>query len=160
LTEQEKADLVAYLDGELRGEAARAVEAKLSLNPSARAVADSLRRTWDLLDYLPRPEPSPSFTERTLSRLTPVQDFSKKWFDSPWMPKVLRGAGLAACLGLGAIGGCVGYRLLTPREPGEKELVRELRIIENKPYYDLVEDLDFVRQLDHPDLFGEEQPSR
>jgi len=33
LDEQERADLVAYLDGELGGEAARALEAKLSLNP-------------------------------------------------------------------------------------------------------------------------------
>ena len=41
-------------------------------------------------------------------------------------------------------------------EPGEKELVRDLRLIENKRFYDLVDDIDFLRQLDQPDLFGEE----
>src|SRR5690349_7189114 len=73
LNEREQAELVAYLDGELSGEAARAMEAKLSLNPAARAEADALRRTWELLDYLPRPQPSPHFTHRTLDRLAPVR---------------------------------------------------------------------------------------
>ena len=60
LNERERADLVAWLDGELEGEA-------------ARAEADALRKTWELLDYLPRPEPSASFTHRTLSRLAPAR---------------------------------------------------------------------------------------
>src|SRR5689334_1695542 len=108
LTEQEKADLVAYLDGELTGAAARAVEAKLALNPAARAEAESLKRTWDLLDYLPRPEPSPSFTERTLSRLAPVrlQD-ARKSAGRRWLWKALLGAGWAAALVLAALGGYV-----------------------------------------------------
>ncbi len=55
LSEQEKADLVAYLDGELGGEAARSLEAKITLDPAARSEAETLKRTWDLLDYLPRP---------------------------------------------------------------------------------------------------------
>src|SRR4051812_16621241 len=68
LNEEERAELVAYLDGELSGDRARALEARLSLDPTARAEADALKRTWDLLDFLPRPEPSPSFTQKTLSR--------------------------------------------------------------------------------------------
>src|SRR5262249_54858916 len=71
--EQERDDLVAYLDGELTGEPARALERKLSLNPDARAEAEALRRTWELLDFLPRPEPSADFTHRTLSRVAPVR---------------------------------------------------------------------------------------
>src|SRR4051794_1130478 len=73
LSEQDRADLVAYLDGELTGEAARAVEARISLDPRVRAEAETLKRTWDLLDFLPRPEPSPSFTQRTLSKVAPVR---------------------------------------------------------------------------------------
>src|SRR4051812_30678918 len=72
LSEQERADLVAYLDGELTGEAARALEAKITLDPQARAEAETLKRTWELLDFLPKPEPSASFTHRTLSRINPV----------------------------------------------------------------------------------------
>jgi anti-sigma factor RsiW len=157
LNEQEKADLVAYLDGELTGEAARAMERKLSLNPAVRAEADALKRTWDLLDYLPTPEPSVSFTEQTLSKLMPVhkgdilrpvRQFSWRW---AWI-----GAGWAAALLISSVIGYQISRRSPPVGPGEKDLVRDLRVIENKRYYDLVDDVEFLRQLDEPDLFGED----
>ena len=159
LNEQERADLVAWLDGELEGEAARALERKLSLDPAARDEADALRKTWELLDYLPRPEPSASFTHRTLSRLAPAQAARPRptvW--QRWRRPVL-GAGWAAALVAAAVGGYAGYnRLAPPHEPGERDLVRDLRIIENKRYYDAVEDFDFLRALDQPDLFGDDGP--
>ncbi len=77
-SEKERADLVAYLDGELEGEAARSLEQKLALDPMARAEADTLKRTWDLLDFLPKKEPSPNFTHQTLSRLGPVPTASRQ----------------------------------------------------------------------------------
>jgi anti-sigma factor RsiW len=161
LNDKDRADLVAYLDGELTGEAARAIERKLSLNPAARAEAESLKRTWDLLDYLPRPEPSPHFTQRTLSKLTPIRkgadkeeaerrDWKRIWFGVGWAAAVL-------------VSVVLGYQVskrVSPREPGEQELVRDLRLIENKRLYDLVDDLDFLRQLDQPELFGEESTGR
>src|SRR6266404_8238680 len=70
MSDFEREDLSAYLDGELDKQSARALEAKLSVNAEARGEADTLRRTWELLDYLPRLEPSPDFTHRTLERLT------------------------------------------------------------------------------------------
>jgi anti-sigma factor RsiW len=150
LTERERADLVAYLDGELEGEAARALEAKLSLSPEARAEADSLKRAWELLDYLPRAEPSPHFTERTLSRLVPLPAARPAW-----RRRVATGAWAAAVLAA-FVAGWVGFDFLVPACPGERELVQDLRIIENKRLYDAVPDLDFLKKLDHPDLFGED----
>src|ERR1051325_9808599 len=70
LSDEDRAALVAYLDGELDEEAAREVETRISQDPTVRAEVESLKRTWDLLDYLPRAEPSPSFTHRTLSLVT------------------------------------------------------------------------------------------
>src|SRR3954452_2725575 len=70
LSDEDRENLVAYLDGELDEASAHALESKLSLDPLARAEADALRRTWELLDYLPKPEPSSDFTNRTLSRLS------------------------------------------------------------------------------------------
>ncbi len=74
------ADLVAYLDGELDPIAARKVEVRLATDPAARAKAAALKKTFDLLDYLPRTEPSPTFTTRTLDKIpamksgsTPIQ---------------------------------------------------------------------------------------
>ncbi|MBA4187166.1 MAG: hypothetical protein C0467_04025 [Planctomycetaceae bacterium] len=64
-----EAELVAYLDGELEPSAARKVEVRLAADPAARAKATALKKTFGLLDYLPKPEPSPTFASRTLERL-------------------------------------------------------------------------------------------
>jgi anti-sigma factor RsiW len=149
LTEQERADLVAYLDGELRGEAARAMEAMLNLRPEVRAEAESLKRAWDLLEFLPRPEASPRFADRTLSRLAPTQ---KPWRISRW----LMGSGWAAAVLAAFAAGWGGYAWLAPLRPGERELVHDLRIIENYRYYEPAGDMKLLQQLGQPELFGEE----
>ena len=59
--ESQTEELVAYLDGELDERAAEAMATKLSLDPKLRAKAEAYQRTWDILDVLPRPEPSSSF---------------------------------------------------------------------------------------------------
>jgi hypothetical protein len=64
-----EAELVAYLDGELDVDAAHRVEQRLAADPAARAKAAALKKTFDLLDFLPRPEPSATFTTRTLDKL-------------------------------------------------------------------------------------------
>lgn len=68
-----EAELVAYLDGELDEASARQVEARLARDPAARARAAELKKSFDLLDYLPRPEPSATFTTRTLDKLPAVK---------------------------------------------------------------------------------------
>ena len=155
LTEQEKADLVAFLDGELTGEAARSLETRLSLDPAARAEAEALKRTWDLLDYLPRPEPSPTFTNRTLEKLAPVPTVALRKTAlrrRPW----LRYVGWAAALGLAASVGFLAVGRIGPRDDPDWELTRDLRVIENKRLYDRVDDLDYLKSLDQPDLFGDD----
>src|SRR5579883_2175734 len=149
LSERERADLIAYLDGELKGDAARRVETRIAREPAVREEADALRRAWDMLDYLPQPEPSPQFTHRTLGKLTPVS--------APVAPAVRprrRFARLAVAAGWAAavvVALGTGYevaRRRTPREPGEPELVHDLRVIENKRLYDPIDDFEFVRELD------------
>jgi anti-sigma factor RsiW len=154
LSEQERTDLVAYLDGELAGEAARALEARLSLDPAARAEADALRRTWELLDYLPRPQPSLRFTHRTLERLSPVRA-DEQQRRRRWRLRSL-GLGWVAALLVAGWTGYAAYNWLVPREPGERQLLQDLRIIENKRLYERMEALDFWRALESPDLFGED----
>jgi anti-sigma factor RsiW len=156
LSDDDRAELVAYLDGEVTGQAARAIEAKLSLDARWRAEAESLKRTWDLLDFLPRPEPTADFTERTLSKLEPIRrPAGAAGATSPGFRWLLVGAWAAALL-LALLGGYFGGRAALRAGPGDAELTRDLRIIENKRYYDLIDDVDFLRELDDPDLFGEE----
>jgi hypothetical protein len=71
-------ELVAYLDGELDPTSARAVEARLATDPHARSRAAALKKTFDLLDYLPKPEPSAEFTSRTLDKIPALQPDSPK----------------------------------------------------------------------------------
>src|SRR5580692_10516895 len=70
LTEDEKTELVAYLDGELDEASTHAIEAKIATNPDARAELDALKQAWGMLDYLPKATPSPNFTNRTMERLS------------------------------------------------------------------------------------------
>jgi len=156
LSEYEQAELVAYLDGELTGDAARAVETRMTLDPDVRAEAEALKRAWELLDFLPSPEPSPNFTHRTIAKLTPVQT------SSPMALAILRrngrlvfGACWLAALVVSAVIGYQVFKVLSPQESEEAKLIRELRLIENKRSYDLIDDVDFLHQLDKPDLFGE-----
>jgi hypothetical protein len=44
---------------------------------------------------------------------------------------------------------------VSPR-PTEQDLVRDLRLIENLRYYEQAESLDFLRELDRPELFGDD----
>jgi anti-sigma factor RsiW len=158
LSDDDREDLVAYLDGELDEEKSRTLETRLNLDPKARAEADALQQAWGMLDYLPRTEPSASFTHRTLERLAlqtaalPAQ--RRSWGAGlAWAAAVL----LAAVLGYGAA--ALIWR--SPAEPPdvEEQLVRHLPLIEKIHALNEVDDLDFLRALDQPDLFGDEPTS-
>lgn len=71
-----EAELVAFLDGELDPAAARRVQAKLDADPALRARAAELKRAFDMLDYLPKPDPSPTFATRTLDKLPAAKPVS------------------------------------------------------------------------------------
>jgi anti-sigma factor RsiW len=163
-TEEDRDNLVAYLDGELDGKTARDLEVKLTLNPQARAEAEALRRAWDLLDYLPRPEPSGSFTHRTLDRISAVRP-AEPVGRHAWLRWGLSLGWVAAVL-LAGVGGYAAVSLLPRRSPPpiqaddlDPALVRDLRIIENLHQYEQVDNVSFLRDLDDPELFGDESGS-
>ena len=83
LSEREQADLIAYLDGELKGEAARRVESRIVREPAVREEAAALRRAWDMLDFLPLPEPTDQFMHRTVERIAPLTA-SLRSICNPW----------------------------------------------------------------------------
>jgi hypothetical protein len=73
-------------------------------------------------------------------------------------------AGWAAAVLLAAVGGFLVTHRQTPQpQPVVEEsaeldlqLARELRVLENRRLYDHVEDMEFLKGLDHPDLFGDD----
>jgi anti-sigma factor RsiW len=165
LSEDEKAELVAYLDGELDEAATQAVEAKVATDPDARAELDALKQTWGMLDYLPKASPSANFTHRTLERLTleNIGDKATKPIPvaspaRPWLARV----GWAAAIVLALVGGYLVTLKFKPDQTpdpipdADVPLLRHLRIAEKWRYYENVDDVDFARKLNHPDLFGED----
>jgi anti-sigma factor RsiW len=169
LNEQEREDLVAYLDGELDDERARALESRINVDPKARSEAEAMRQAWDMLDYLPRPEPSSNFTHRTLERLAigHLHSASKRRRSLRW----LSGLAWVAAVLLAAGGGfALAGKLWRPApvpvsapvaDSAEVEdtLIHHLRVVQNRHLYQAADDLDFLRTLDQPELFGSEPGS-
>ncbi|MBM4069527.1 MAG: hypothetical protein FJ271_11345 [Planctomycetes bacterium] len=162
LNDEERKNLVAYLDGELDAKTSLDLETKLNLDPAARAEVDALKQAWEMLDYLPRAEPSATFTHRTLERLalkTSVVPQARtgpllgRWFRITW----------AAGIVLALAGGFAATRLFSPAPVDspevEQHLVRHLRALEKVRLLEQADDLRFVRDLDDPDLFGDEPGS-
>jgi anti-sigma factor RsiW len=150
LTDEERADLVAYLDGQLDEPKAEEVAARLSLDPHVRSEADALDRVWGLLDYLPTAEPSPTFTHRTLERLTIRRPARRRWAVA---------LGWAAAVLVAATAGFAGTAFLVPRDRTDEALARDLRVIDNRRLYEPIDDWDFLLELSQPDLFGDEAGS-
>lgn len=178
-----EAELVAYLDGELDDADARRVEAKLSQDPQARERVAALKKTYDLLDYLPRPEPSPTFASRTLDRiptasgsapqpaangaaahrmstgalpLSPVSGFAPIPPPTPlrsWFIGGTVAVGLALVLGYF---GHAAMRALYPTTDSSNLSLEEGRLVENLPLYSGVDDFDFLVRLADSDEFAPE----
>lgn len=176
LSEEDRATLVAYLDGELDEPATAALEAKLSRDPSLRAEADALKKTWELLDYLPRAEPSPSFTHRTLERLAVKE--TGRWHARPkrtlgtWLAPLAWVAAMLLALGGGLFAAHhIWPPPLTPELPTRPPTVTQPKasdveeFIAADPdfaralrYYNHIDDMEMLRQLHRKDHFGNDEP--
>jgi anti-sigma factor RsiW len=157
ISAEDRATLVAYLDGELDEDAVRQVEARINQEPAIRAEVETLKRTWDMLDYLPRAEPSANFTHRTLAEVT-AQRTASTQSKRRWRRLVL-GVGWAAAVLLAIAAGFGAMNWLTPHDPTDEQLAHDLRVLENRKLYEQVDSIDFLHDLDQPELFGDEPES-
>jgi anti-sigma factor RsiW len=147
LTPDERADLVAYVDGELPEAMQRALSTKLTQSATARREVEMLRKTWELLGHLTFPEVDPRFSERTITEIRRLELGNPAWSSSV---KALSGrlmlAGAYALLGIVSLG--IGYaatRWLWP-DPSAR-LVRELSLAEHLEEYLEVGSFDFLKEL-------------
>jgi anti-sigma factor RsiW len=167
LSDDDWAEISAYLDGELDAKRSRAVESRISKDPAMRAEVEALRKTWQMLDYLPQPAASTTFTSRTLEKvsvLRPAVIKAGRPFRIPW---AFAACWAAAVLIAGSIG-FTGVSLLAPRPQLQSQasprdtadvddkLVKDLRVIENKRLYEHVDTIDFLHELDAQELFGDD----
>jgi anti-sigma factor RsiW len=168
LTDEDRANLVAYLDGELDEPARSALEAKLNRDPQARQEAETLRRTWQLLDHLPRPQPSAEFTQTTLTHLkAALPAKSERRATLSWRLWAFGLGWVAALVAASALGHAAGN--LWPRRASPtaapapvdvgQALAKDLGVVERQHLYKHVEDIRFLKALADPndaDLFGDD----
>ena len=146
--------LTAYLDGELDEQASQAFEARLSRDPELRAEADALKRTWEMLDYLPKPEPSTNFTHRTLERLAVLDTAPAVPVSAPgrwaWLTPVTWAAAMLVAMAGGLY---TAHRLWPVPQPVaekadfEAKMARNLGPIENLRVFGNVSNIDEARQI-------------
>lgn len=163
-------ELTAYLDGELDPKDAEAVAARLSRDPGLRAEAEALQRAWDVLDVLPRPQPSAAFATRTVSQVNPVPGGgSGTQFLTSSGPGTATMSALPArrfspgfwlssipIILLAGAGGYFGHLALAPKPVAAEVPLEDVPLMKNLRLYRNVDDVEYLKKLDSPELFGEE----
>lgn len=147
LTPDERADLVAYVDGELPEPSHRALSTKLTHSATARREVEMLQKTWELLGHLSFPELDPGFSERTMTEIRRLDLRDPAWGASvqAWSDRLLL-AGIYLAMGVIPLGlGYAATRWLWP-DPSAR-LVRELSLAEHLDEYLEVGSFDFLAEL-------------
>jgi anti-sigma factor RsiW len=162
ITDADREELVAYLDGELDAAGQQRVETRLSLEPKVRAEVEALKKTWEVLDYLPRAEPTAEFSTRTLDAV----DALRPGRAGRRVPVWARSAAWAAAV---VAAGVVGFLLPGVKAPktgppveleNDRLYTQNPRVVAHLPLYLSAGTIDYLNALDTPDLFGEEAQAR
>jgi hypothetical protein len=146
-------ELVAYLDGELDAEGARRIEALLASDPEVRRRLRLFERTWDLLDELDAAPAGEPFTQTTLEMVAIAarQDAEQDKADAPrrrrrWL--FLVGVSLLAAA-------ACGFLAVAAYDP-DRQLVRDLALLEYLDEYLEVDSIEFLRMLRDEKLFSKD----
>ena len=148
LSPDERSNLVAFLDGELPEALAQVIATKLTQSVTARREADLLRKTWDYLDFLPRPLASKNFTARTLAEAELLDGRGDRIASAA--SDLGRRVLLAVGWGAAAVVLCAAGYLITARlwpNPSAR-LTTDLSIAESLDAYREVGGIEFLRQVD------------
>jgi hypothetical protein len=158
LTPDERADLVAYVDGELAEVVARAIATKLTQSATARREVEMLKKTWELLGHLPIPQVSSDFSERTLSHIRNLELQTSAW--GPALRSSSRMAAYGAVY-LIIVGACLGLGYAATRwiwpDPSAR-LADDLSLAEHLDEYLEVGSFEFLSRLTDSAEFGPDAP--
>jgi anti-sigma factor RsiW len=154
LSPDEREDLVAYLDGELPEAHARSISTKLTHSATARREVEMLKKAWEALECLPRPQVTEQFSEKTLSYIRRVEMEGHAWepLVSDWSARAFR---TLAYLGIGGATLALGYASTRWFWPDPTlRLVSDLTLAEHYDEYLEVGSFDFLGQLADSKEFG------
>lgn len=158
LNPEERANLVAYIDGELTELEARALATKLTHSVTGRREVETLKQTWEFLEYLPKPRASDQFSERTLTQVRTLELRGQSW-DASMHATVLTGAKMVVCAIVAAASmglGFVATRWVWP--DSNARMARDLSLAEHLDEYLDVGSLEFLDELVRSREFGSPTP--
>lgn len=154
IDEEQRTEIVAYLDGELDPESAARIQKLLAKDADARRVAEELTIAWEALDSLGEVRASDNFTQKTVTNIQALAET-----ESARRPKAFdlkRGTMLGGWL-LGIIAaGTTGFCLANWTMPNKSHnLVRDVELIQSLPKYERAGSVDLLEKLKSEELFVE-----
>jgi len=155
LTSEQRADFVAYLDGELDDATAQTIEKTLAANSVARHEVEMLTRTWELLDQLPRAAATEGFAARTLTNIS-VEESRPHEAAQVFYERARKGCISILWTATLAAGAFVGFLTTNRWIPVESDvLINDIEVIDDFELYSEIEDFEFLRKLRSSGLFDE-----
>src|SRR5258707_6320769 len=109
LSQEQRENLAAYLDGELDDAATHEIEQVLAVSEVARHEVDMLSRTWDMLNSLPTHKASEEFTQKTVSSMRAAERTGPGLASQAVKHNARRGGVLALWAAILVVCGYVGY---------------------------------------------------
>lgn len=154
LTEEQRTEIVAYLDGELDQADADKVRRMLVEDVNARRAAEELTIAWEALDSLADVKASGDFQQRTLTSIQALAETEKHTHTQPF--DIRRGSILGGWI-LGLVtSAVVGFCMTNWSVPKEsQDLVRELELLKSLPRYERVGSVELLKELEKQELFNE-----
>lgn len=154
LTEDQRTEIVAYLDGELDPESADKVRRLLVEDVNARREAEEMTIAWEALDSLGDVKASGDFQQRTLTSIQSLAETEKHTNTQAF--DVKRGSILGGWI-LGLITSAIaGFCFTNWSVPDEsRELVRDLELLKSLPKYERVGSVELLEELEKQELFDE-----
>ena len=148
-------EIVAYLDGELDSVAEAQIVRKLSEDAAYRARLSQLQHAWDLLDNLRGTEADDEFAASTVAMVAVhAEQESKSQQLRVVRQRSLTWLAIAAVVLLSmSVGYYISHRRVTL---GDRNLVRDLPVIEHVDEYRNIDNLDFLKALERENLFAAE----
>lgn len=148
-------ELVSYLDGELDASGAARIERRLADDSTYRARLAQLQRAWDMLDTLQRSEAHDDFARSTVEMIAiRAADDAKTGQMRAVRQRNLTWVGVSLAVVIAMLSGYFlrQWRLDAPN----RELVRDLPVIERIDEYRDADNVEFLQQLHDEGLFAAE----
>ena len=155
LTDEERTNLVAFLDGEADHDVTQRLEEKRARSVSVRKEMEALEKTWQMLDWLPRPEAPADFANQTITQI------HSRHLQAELMAGRLKIAAVIAARALGWVAsfallaalGFISVRYLWP-DPA-RQFIEDLDCAEHLETYQAIPDLKFLDDLSRLGIFIE-----